>query len=295
MQLSLFQRQLIMNKVDELFDSAKARLQGRFFKGPAIYFEVINATHPEETIEGIYTHALKTMFGPTATTSSERSIEHLSEIAGNYIDAQKMKVKNYVIADVLNAKTASEAYKAVSDNLGKAQKYMEMLVANETKLIQSYASKEGVSRIAADMKDDNPTIVWFGPVDNKTCKHCKEMYHDDAMPLKPKPWKMSQLRDGYFKPKEWDRASVFHNAHPRCRHAMSYVPKNMGFNDRGQIEFKHFGYDYYQDYYSTQKSQPEYGEPLKKELDLSQFFMDYDEYIEYQIQHEKAHHKNSKP
>lgn len=266
MILSPFQRQTIIQKIDEMFDSLKARLQGRFFRGPAIYFEVIKDATPQDTIEGMYIHALKSLFGPDARPISERNLEHISEITGNYIDAQKLKMKNHIIADVLNAKNANEATQTIASNFKNAQGYISMLVANESKLVQSYASREGISRIAADVKDEDPTIIWLGIVDNKLCKHCKKMYHSQANLSKPRPWKMSQLRDGYFKPKEWDNASVYHNAHPNCRHTMSYVPKNMGFNDSGQIEFKHFGYDYYQDYHSTHKAEIEFGESLQKGL-----------------------------
>ena len=160
-----------------------------------------------------------------------------------------------------------------------------MLVANETRIVQAYASREGITQVASDINDTDPTVVFSGICDTRICKYCKAMYHDSANLNKPKPYRLSQLREGYFKPKEWDGKTP-HQAplHPRCRHTMSYCPKNMGFDADGTIHFVDFGYDYYKDYWKLKKGE----EPDARSTPMPDF-LSYDDYLAFNIEHEKEH------
>lgn len=284
MKLSDAQRRLILDRVESLFDTTKAGLLGKFFKGPKMYFDVVRRTDPLHTIEGIYTFTLKMLYGPEAKPK-QSNIKNLAEITSNYIDAQEMKVKNHIIADVQKAKTPSEAIRLVRGHFEKAGEYLDLLVANEAHITQAYASREGITKLASDIGVDDPTVVFLGVTDHKICKYCKSMYHDRANLKMPKPYKLSQVREGYFKPKEWDGKTPHQvPLHPRCRHVMSFVPPNFGFNSAGVIVFKEIGYDFHKDYWSMKKA-----EELPPDVPPMADFISYDEYLEINLEHEKEH------
>lgn len=284
MKLTDAQRKVIVDRIESLFENTKARLLGRLFKGPKVYFEVVRRADPLHTIEGIYNFTLKTLYGST-TEPDKKTVENLSEITSDYMDAQQLKIKNHILADVAKAKTPSEAIRSIRDHFDKAGRYVDMLVANETKIAQAYASREGITKLASDIGVKDPTVVFLGVCDHRICKYCKSMYHDSANLRKPKPYKLSQLTQGYFKPKEWDGKTP-HEAplHPSCRHVLVFVPPNMGYDNSGTIVFREFGYEYYKDYWKLKKDE----EPTVS-LRKSDSFFSYDEYLEFNLEHEAEH------
>jgi hypothetical protein len=284
MKLSDAQRDLILDRIEALFEGTKARLLGKLFRGPSLQFEVVRRTDPLHTIEGIYEYTLNMLYGAGAKPD-KKILENLAEVTGNYIDAQQLKVKNHVLADVAKAKSPSEAIRTIRESFNKAGDYVDMLVANETRIVQAYASREGISQVAADLGVEDPTVVFLGITDTRICKYCKAMYHDSANLQKPKPYKLSQLQEGYFKPKDWDWKTP-HQAplHPRCRHLMVFVSPNFGYDESGMSHFVDFGYDYYKDYWKLKKS-----EELPPDKTPMADFLSYDEYLAFNIEHEKEH------
>lgn len=278
MELNEEQRNVILNEIEKLFETAKASILGRYFTGPRIFFQAAKNADPLHTLEGIYHYTLNMTFGAGATPN-QKIIENLAEVTGNYFEAQKLKVKNHIIADVLNAKNQKEALESIKNNFEKAEKYINMLIINETRIVQAYADREGVTRVAADLGVEDPTVVFLGVTDNKICKYCKSMYHDVNNLKMPKPYKLSQVREGYFKPKEHDGKTP-HQAplHPHCRHVMSFVPPNFGFTPNGSPDFKEFGYDYYKDYWSVRKAEEPQSGPMAD-------FTGHDEYLELNLGH----------
>ena len=284
MKLSDAQREIILERIESLFDSTKARLLGKFFKGPKIYFEVIRRTDPLHTIEGLYTYTLNMLYG-SGIKPSVKNMKNLAEMTGNYMDAQQFKIKNHILADVQKAATPGEAIRAIRDHFDKAGKYVDLLVSNETRIVQAYASREGITKLATDIGVEDPTVVFLGVTDHKICKYCKSMYHDSKNLQRPKPYKLSQVKEGYFKPKEWDGKTPHHAPlHPRCRHVMTFVPPNFGYNESGIIEFKGFGYDYHKDFWKMKKA-----EELPPDTAPMPDFLSYDEYLAINIEHEAEH------
>ena len=284
MKLSNQQRDLILDRIEALFEGTKARLLGKHFKGPRIMFEVARRTDPLHTIEGIYEYTLNMMYGVGAKPNI-KTVENLAEVTGNYMDAQQLKIKNHILADVAKAKSPTEAMRTIRASFDKAGDYVDMLVSNETRIVQAYASREGITQVASDLGVKDPTVVFLGITDTRICKYCKQMYHDSANLQKPKPYKLSQVQEGYFKPKDWDGKSP-HQAplHPRCRHVMVYVPPNFGFTADGTITFVDFGYDYHKDYWKMKKAE----EIPSENVPMPDFFS-YDEYLAFNIEHEKEH------
>ena len=61
----------------------------------------------------------------------------------------------------------------------------------------------------------------------------------------PRVYKLSELKDGYNKDHKNPIPTVS-CTHPHCRHTLTMVPPNYGFDMRGNITFKGFGHDEYQ-------------------------------------------------
>lgn len=248
MKISKKQRQTILEKLDDMFMNLKARMLGRFFKGPRIYFQVVKQSDPMETLEGLYRYTMMHMFGPNAKINEE-NIEDLSEITGNYIDAHKLKVANKIMADVAQAKTSKEAVKAIKENVEKADDYISMLVSNEVKTVQSYAEREGITQVSSSIGVKDPVIAKLGVIDEKMCNNCKKLWHSKSNIRIPKVYKMSELIDGYNSDQK-NPIPTTGPTHPNCRHTMTFVPPDYGFDQNGQIIFVGIGHDEY----SHQKS-----------------------------------------
>lgn len=168
MKLSDSQRKIILQRIEKLFETTKARLLGRYFKGPHIIFEVLGQSDPLDSIEGLYTWALAMMYG-AGIRPDQKTIENLAEITGNYFDSQKLKVKNHILNAILAAKDHKEAMASVKDHFDKASKYVEMLTGNETRSVIAYANREGIARVGSDIGVSDPTIVFRGVIDDKLC------------------------------------------------------------------------------------------------------------------------------
>lgn len=249
MKLTKEQRETVVRAIDDVFYKLKARLSGRFFEGPRLYFSVLKDVNPTDTLEGLYRYTLHMLYGGGAS-SDQDSIKMLVDTTGNYIEAKKLQVTNKVMKAIEGADSIDQAFAAIEDELSSATDYVQTLTTTEARFTQSHAEKTGIAQVAAAGGDEDPTVVMLGKYDGKTCKHCAAMYHDPANPAKPVPYKLHSLKSGYFKPKEWDGHSGFTpGLHPSCRHVLSYVPKSFGFSESGQIKYVALDYDYYKDYH----------------------------------------------
>lgn len=231
--------------VNDLFKKLKFRLLGRFFTGPRIFFEVEDSISPLDTLEGIYNYTFAMMYGP-GTKPKVKRVRELSKITGNYIEAERLKSINRIMVSMEQANDFSEVKESLSEEIGRATSHIETIITTETRNIQAHAEKEGIERLGASIGVLDPTVCKLGVVDSKLCKTCKKLWHlsEDNLHI-PKVYKMSELQNGYTKHKN---PVPTHNAsHPRCRHLLSMIPPNFGFNDKGMIEYKGRGYDVYQD------------------------------------------------
>lgn len=244
MKIKKKQRDDILGAIDDLFFKFKARLLGRFFKGPKIYFEAVKSTDPLETLEGVYNYTLHMIHGPGAEPDTE-AVAELAEIAGNYIEAQRLKTQSYVLNDIAAATTANEAAKKIKSTLDKATQYIDTLAQTETRNMQAYAEKEGITRVAATVGVEDPTVCKLGVIDDKLCDNCKKLWHQKDLKT-PKLYKLSELQEGYNQ--DWKNpVPTLGPTHPHCRHVLTFIAPNFGFNSEGKIEFISLGFDAYKD------------------------------------------------
>lgn len=210
-------RESIIKVINSLFYTLEARFLGhRFFRGPKIFFSAISEDDLKYNIESLYAFTLFNLFGTNARPD-QSNLEKLAETAHNYVEAARLKAINSVLMAVTQADDTADVKDLVGGEFKKISSYVDMLTTTESKFVQSAAEKDGIIQVAASLGDRDPTVAFYGVLDSKICKYCRAMYHTKANPRKPKVYKMSELKTGYFKPKEWDGESGFSSPlHPHC-------------------------------------------------------------------------------
>lgn len=242
MKLTNVQRADIEFTIEDMFFHLKARLLGKYFTGPKIYFEVVEQTNPLETLEGVYNFTYNMLYGAGAKPNPKR-VKQLMKITGNYLDAERLRTVNHVLNAIESAKTFDDVKEVVEKQMEKTNGYVNMLVGNEIRNIQANAEKEGIEKLGAAIGVEDPVVCKLGVVDDKLCKYCRPLWHTDENPMIPKVYKLSELKDGYMNHK--DPQPTILASHPSCRHVTSMIPPGFGFTNQGVITFKGFGYDIY--------------------------------------------------
>jgi len=251
-KLSLTQKALISLLLADLFYRAQAKFLGSRFDGPVKYRMLAATADRKFTLDGIYLYTLALLYG-IGISPDDKELEGLASISQNYFEMQRLKATNELLNGLKAAKSKKEINEIVKNVFNKASNSVELLLNTETKTVQAYAEMHGVSNLAAKDGISDPTIVKFGIVDNKICEACKKLWHDENNLFVPKPWKMSELNFGYSSHK--NVKATIGPTHPRCRHTISYVPPNHGFNEDGKLVFKNEGYDYHKEYYKVNKKE----------------------------------------
>ena len=221
------QKKAVLEAIEKLFGETQAKLLGDRFNGNKIFFTVAYNTPFEETLAGIYTSAIKTQ-NPDAFIDT-KTIDSLAQITANYVDAQKLKTINNTMMDVLSAPNQNVAFQKIIENMDRAKDYITMLLATETQMVRAFANQNGITQIAASLGDEDPYIYFTGKIDQKLCKYCRAMYHTQNNINVPKVFRLAELKEGYFKPKEWDGFSPFKSGHPNCFDDQTEVLTNGGW------------------------------------------------------------------
>lgn len=237
------QKRQIEKIINDLFYNLKARLLGRFFTGPSIFFEVIHNVNPMDTLEGVYNYTYHMMYNGISSNKVKRP-KALAKITGNYIEAERLKTLNRIMMGIEQAESFDEVKLHLDDNIEKATNYVDMLVATEVRNVQVYAERDGIERLGASIGVEDPVICKLGIIDGRLCKVCTSLWHSDDNIKIPKVYKLSELKDGYSTHK--NPTATFFASHPRCRHSLTMIPPNFGFSSNGNIEFKSFGWDEYE-------------------------------------------------
>jgi hypothetical protein len=238
------QKRQIEKIINGLFYNLKARLLGRFFTGPAIFFEVLDQTNPMDTLEGAYNYTYHMLYGPGARPNAKRS-KILSKITGNYVEAERLKTLNRIMMGIEQASTFEEVKKQLDTHVEKATGYIKMLVTTEVRNIQANAEREGIEKLGASIGVDDPTVVKLGVIDGKLCHVCTDLWHLADNVKVPKAYKLSELQDGYSTHK--NPIPTVNASHPHCRHVMTMISPGFGFNASGKIDYIGYNYDVYND------------------------------------------------
>lgn len=170
-------------------------------------------------------------------------LKSLLESSHGYIESLKNKTKSNVTeridglareAKIKGQKLdENDVEKAIDEELGKARSHMQAIVESESTKLRNLGTMMDISRVAADLGDDDPTVFFIMVRDGATCKECVRLHTIDGGA--PRLWKFSELKQGYHKRGE-DMPSAF-GLHPHCRCTLTYLSKGFGFDKTGRLKY----------------------------------------------------------
>lgn len=198
---------------------------------------------------------LSHLFVQAMQNKSPNSIEQdmlksLLESAHNYIESLKNRTMSNVTERVdglvREAKLRKQPLdeKAMQDilaeELSKARSHMKAIAESEATKLRNLGTMVDISRVAANIGDNDPTVFFVVVKDQSTCKECVRLH---LMPdqITPRLWKFSELKQGYHKRSD-NNPSAF-GLHPHCRCTLTYLAKGFSFDKAGRLTYHSEDYD----------------------------------------------------
>jgi hypothetical protein len=238
--------------VGDIFNRAKRRLFGRDDTGSRdIKFKVI--TKPIEhrsdlSLYGIFKHAAQAEGMPPNEAlyrSLEKGVEDYLDAHQKLAEARVLNAVQSYMHDAEHGKSEADPDKVLKDVLedtfGKVKEDVGKVVDTETTKVRNYSTLDAIGKLNAAIGVDDPTVYFAGPVDGNTCKDCLRLYFLEDK-ITPKVWKVSELKNGYFK--RGDTCPCVGALHPHCRHTLCTVLSGYGFVG-GALTYIEPGYDVY--------------------------------------------------
>jgi hypothetical protein len=179
------------------------------------------------------------------------ALKSLLDTSGDFIDALKNKTKMNLTQrfDTLirEANIKKESVKqedidlAVDEELKKAKSALKVIAESESTKLRNVGSAMDISRVAASIGDEDPSVFFVMVRDSSTCSECIKLHTIDG--VTPRVWKFSELKQGYHKRGE-PNPSAF-GLHPHCRCTLTYITKGFGFDEKGRVKFISSSHDQY--------------------------------------------------
>ena len=171
-------------------------------------------------------------------------LKNLLDSAYGYIESLKNKTRSNV-SDRLDGlvKEAKLQKRIIQDKeisaileeeFQKAKSHMKAIAESEATKLRNLGTMMDISRVAANLGDNDPTIFFVVVKDKSTCKECVRLH---LMPdqTTPRLWKFSELKQGYHKRSE-NNPSAF-GLHPHCRCTLTYLSNGFGFDKSGKLTY----------------------------------------------------------
>jgi hypothetical protein len=244
--LSSSGKQAIAELVEEMFDQLALQFIGAL---PSV------KGRKALIISGRRHYGLPELFVQAMSNRAPNEIEQdtlrsFLESANGYVDSLKSKAKTNVaeridaLARESRAKkekfTKADVQEILDEELGKAKSHLKAIAESESTKLRNVGTLMNISRIAANLGDDDPTVFFIVVKDDVTCEECKRLH---LMPdgSTPRLWKFSELSQGYHKRGE-NSPSVF-GLHPHCRCTLTYLSQGFGFDKSGRLKYQAENYD----------------------------------------------------
>lgn len=171
-------------------------------------------------------------------------LKSLLESAYGYVESLKNRTKSNVTeridgivreATLQNRAPNAQAIRDVlQEELAKARSHMKAIAESEATKLRNLGTMMDISRVAANLGDNDPTVFFVVVKDKSTCKECVKLH---LMPdqITPRLWKFSELKQGYHKRGE-ENPSAF-GLHPHCRCTLTYLSQGFGFDKQGKVSY----------------------------------------------------------
>lgn len=192
---------------------------------------------------------VQAMQNKTPNSIEQDVLKSLLESAYGYIESLKNRTKSNVAERIdgimreakLNNREASaqQIRDVLQEELSKARVHMKSIAESEATKLRNLGTMMDISRVAANLGDNDPTVFFVVVKDGSTCKECIKL-HLEPDQITPRLWKFSELKQGYHKRGE-SNPSAF-GLHPHCRCTLTYLSAGFGFDHQGRVSYvgEHF-------------------------------------------------------
>jgi hypothetical protein len=172
------------------------------------------------------------------------ALKSLLDTANGYIETLKSKASTNIAeridalareASVKNRKfTEEDVQDILSDEMARSKSQMKAIAEAESTKFRNLGTLMNISRISANLGDNDPTVFFIVVRDNVTCEECKRLH---LMPdgVTPRLWKFTELNQGYHR-RGMNEPSAF-GLHPHCRCTLTYLSPGFGFDKNGKLKY----------------------------------------------------------
>lgn len=188
---------------------------------------------------------VQAMQNKTPNPIEQDVLKSLLESANGYIESLKSRTRSNVterIDGIIKearyqgrAVSEQEIQDVLAEELGKARSHMKAIAESEATKLRNLGTMMDISRVAANLGDNDPTVFFVVVKDGATCKECVKL-HLIPDQITPRLWKFSELKQGYHKRGE-ENPSAF-GLHPHCRCTLTYLSQGFGFDRSGKVSYK---------------------------------------------------------
>lgn len=233
--------------IEKMFDKLALQLLGEIPKLQDKKFLLFGVA-PELSLAHVF---LQAMNNQTPNYLERDALKSMLDSAFGYVEALKNKTKSNVTeridslvkdAKAQNRRVApAEVQQVFAKEMEKAQSGLKLIAEAESTKTRNVGHALNITRAAATVGDQTPTVFFVIVRDGETCKECMKLH---MMPDKttPRLWKLSEVSSGYHVRGE-DRPSSC-GEHPNCRCTMTYLPSGFGFKN-GFIQWISPNFDAY--------------------------------------------------
>lgn len=246
--LSASGKESLSKIVEGIFDRIALQLIGDI---PALKNKkrLVISSEPNFGLSHLFVQA---MANKTPNSLEQGVLKGLLESSNGYIESLKNKTMSNVAeridglareAKLQHRKLSEEEVQEIlNDELGRAKSNMEAIAESEGTKLRNLGTMMDISRVAASVDDDDPTVFFIVVKDSTTCKECLRL-HLMEDEVTPRLWKLSQLKQGYHK-RGMDSPSAF-GLHPHCRCTLTYLTRGFSFDKTGKLKYEEEGFDAY--------------------------------------------------
>lgn len=233
--------------VEDVFDKIALHLIGNIPRLKNKKLLILN-TRPNYGLAHLF---VQSMSNKSPNEIEKDALKSLLDSSYGYIDSLKSKTRANLTeridgivkeAKAKGQKVDEEEIQAViTDEMSKARSHLKAIAESESTKLRNAGSMMEISRVAAGVGDDDPTVFFVVVRDGKLCSECQRLHLNSNGT--PRVWKFSELKQGYHKRGE-DNPSAF-GLHPHCRCTLTYLSKGFGFDKSGRVTYKTENHDEY--------------------------------------------------
>ncbi len=246
--LSAKAKEALGEVINNLFDSIALNLLGNIPKLKNKKFLAISG-QPNLGLANLFVQA---MGNKTPNAQEEQLLAGILNSAYGYVESLKNKTTSNIAEQIDGAVIqanfrkenllGSDIQAILDEEMRKAKNSMLTISESEATKFRNLGTMIDITRVAADLGDQDPSVFFSVLKDHSTCEECIKIH---LMPdrITPRLYKFTELKSAYHK--RGDNAPSFFGLHPHCRCTLTYLSPSFSFNEKGRLKFIGRGHNEY--------------------------------------------------